>query len=136
VPPQAPACAKWLSGVRKVLLIEDQNDLRRVLSLTLARRGREIVESGDGPAALEALATERPELAIVDVDLPGFDGLTLLERARAELPDLPTRFIFLTVEATDENRRRSAELGATAFLAKPFAPLELMRMVDRTLGES
>lgn len=122
------------TGRRRVLLVEDQCDLRRVLSLTLAQRGREILERSDGPAALEALAQLRPELAIVDIDIPGFDGLTLVARARAELPDLETRFVFLSSAATDANRARGAELGAVAFVAKPFAPLELVRCVERALG--
>jgi CheY-like chemotaxis protein len=124
------------SSSRKVLLIEDQSEMRRILALTLLERGREIVERSDGPGALEALASERPDLAIVDVDLPGFDGLTMLARVRSELPHLETRFIFLSASATPENRQRGVELGATAFLAKPFAPLELLRLVERTLRDS
>ena len=121
-------------AARKVLLIEDQSEMRRILALTLLEKGRQIVERSDGPGALEALTSERPDLAIVDIDLPGFDGLTLLERARATVPDLTTRFIFLSSSATSANRERAVALGATAFLAKPFAPLDLLRLVERTLG--
>ena len=118
--------------IRKILLIDDEADLRRIGALSLRNVGKwEVLLADSGTAALELLQTERPDVVLLDVMMPGLDGPATLAKLR-ELPngcELPV--IFMTALSEPEEHERLMTLGAKGIIVKPFAPLMLPQQVRR-----
>lgn len=102
----------------KVLLIEDDPTLQATLQRTLERRGMRVATCGDGARALERWQSSVPDVVLLDLSLPGLDGLKVLERARAE--GLTTPVIVLTARGTIGDRIIGLNTGADDYLPKPF----------------
>ena len=98
--------------------------------IVVGRAGYRVVEAGDGPEAVRLHAIERPDLVILDVNLPGFDGFEVCRRIRAE-SDTPV--MMLTVRGEDADQVRGLDLGADDYLAKPFSPSALLARVRALL---
>ena len=109
---------------RHVLLVEDQPDMRDVMARLLRGWGHRVETAASGPAGVEAAVTHRPDIALIDVGLPGLNGYQVAQRVRAEL-GMGVRLIALTGYGQPEDRRRSAEAGFDVHLVKPvdFAAL-------------
>jgi DNA-binding response OmpR family regulator len=111
--------------VSRVLVVEDDDQLRQIISSNLATRGHEVRQAADASAALAALATEKPDLLVLDINLPDRTGWDVLREAK--LPD-DVRVLMLT--AVPVSPRRLAEFRPVAYLPKPF-PLEaLLRLAE------
>ena len=116
----------------KIVVAEDDRHISRVIALWLERGGHKVLTAGDGKAALELLRRESPDLLITDVNMPGMDGLDLLEAARAESL-LAHQVIVLTSRCDQmEIEARAARLGAVVH-PKPFSPLHLTEAVESAL---
>ncbi|MEK8034342.1 response regulator transcription factor [Ideonella sp. DXS29W] len=102
----------------KVLLIEDDPTLQATLQRTLERRGMRVVTCGDGARALERWQAALPDVVLLDLSLPGLDGLKVLERGRSE--GLTTPVIVLTARGTIGDRIIGLNTGADDYLPKPF----------------
>jgi DNA-binding response OmpR family regulator len=89
------------------------------------RGGHRVIESGGGVEGLEMIASQRPDLIVLDLNMPDLDGFEVLRRMRADktMPSIPV--IVLTAHGDEGSARDSFELGATDFLAKPFTPPQL-----------
>jgi|SRR5271170_982880 len=115
----------------RILIVDDECMIRDLLQRTLSFGEHEISEAHDGPATLAAFKKTRPEVVILDLDLPGeMSGLDILRRLRSE--GSRARFIVLT----GSGREREAALrsaGADAYLTKPFSPLELLGEIEAAL---
>jgi DNA-binding NtrC family response regulator len=103
-----------------ILVVDDDPDIRTILADRLAARGHEVLESTDGLKALEICARRLPDLMLLDLDLPGADGMTVLERLRYE--SLPPTVVVITAFATIEKAVEAMRRGAFDFLPKPFQP--------------
>lgn len=114
----------------RVILIDDDVFVRRLLRMTLAPEDFEIAEAGDGDIALAIADVQRPDLVLLDWRMPTVSGETVLMHLKDRYPDIAV--VVLTVEG--EQRSRAGELGADAFLTKPFSPVELLRTVERLLA--
>jgi DNA-binding response OmpR family regulator len=116
--------------VATVLVVDDEPIVREVVARYLAREGHETLEAGDGDAARNAIEQRRPDLVILDVMLPGADGLELCRwiRSRSELP-----VIMLTARGEEADRIVGLELGADDYVTKPFSPRELAARVRSVL---
>ena len=115
----------------RVALADDQSLIRMGLRVMIDREpDMEIVaEAGDGPAALAAIRRTRPDVALVDIRMPGLDGLEVLRRVTAD-PDLdPTRVVIVTTFETDEYLFTALQAGASGFILKDTEPGELVRAV-------
>ena len=117
------------AGARSVLVAEDHAALRAAISDALRAHGFPVEEAVDGHSALELLRSGRPRAAVIDVRMPGMDGLQVCARATRER--LPCSMIVMSVVGDAETRRRVAELGA-AFHQKPFELPSLLADVQRT----
>ncbi len=120
----------------KVLIVDDDGDLRAVLGFALRDAGYVVVEAGDTPAAIARAAEERPDLVILDLNLPSADGLTALPVLRGE-GDARRPVIVLSVRSAEEDVVKALDLGADDFLTKPFSPRTLLarlRAVSRRAG--
>jgi DNA-binding response OmpR family regulator len=105
-----------------VLVVDDEPMVREVVSAYLERDGFVVTEAGDGPEALRHLDAQQPDLMILDVMLPGTDGLTVLNLVR-DRSDTPV--ILLSARADEADRVVGLEMGADDYVVKPFSPREL-----------
>ncbi|HKX45957.1 MAG TPA: response regulator transcription factor [Planctomycetota bacterium] len=115
----------------KVLVVDDDSDLRPLLAYALRNAGYLALEAGSGEAGLELLAAERPDLVILDVALPGIDGLEVCRRLRAGGDRTPV--LMLTVRSEEEAQVAGLDAGADDYLAKPFSPRTLLARVRALL---
>jgi CheY-like chemotaxis protein len=115
----------------KILIVDDDADLRTLFGLGFLRRGHSIVVAGDGAAALACTVTHAPDLIITDITMPVMDGLELLRRLRADgHPTLPV----VVVSAHAEQCAAATAAGADVFLAKPVALRQLAEVAGRLLA--
>jgi len=121
---------------RAVLIVDDSPTIRGFAKLFLKPLQIEVKEAEDGAQALEIVRAAPPALAIVDVNMPGMDGLAFTREvraeARAEISRMPV--VLLTGDRTDELREKGRVAGASEFLGKPLKGPELLAMVKRFLG--
>jgi DNA-binding response OmpR family regulator len=119
--------------VKTVLVVDDEPIVREVVVRYLEREGYRTLEAGDGDAARTAIETAGADLVVLDVMLPGTDGLELCRwiRSRSELP-----VIMLTARGEEADRIVGLELGADDYLTKPFSPRELAARVRTVLRRS
>lgn len=123
--------------IRKVLLVDDEEDIRTVARLSLSRVGGwQTVLAGSGAEALERAAAERPDLILLDVMMPGMDGLATFARLRAEEATVRTPIIFMTAKAEPREVARYLSLGAVGVIIKPFNPLTLPAEIKKLLPSS
>jgi DNA-binding response OmpR family regulator/nitrogen-specific signal transduction histidine kinase len=118
----------------KLLVVDDDLELLGLVAYALRQAGYLVIEATDGPSGLAALVEERPDLAILDVNLPRFDGLELLRRARER--GLKTPVLMLTVRSSEEDLVQALDLGADDYLTKPFSPRTLLARVRALLRRS
>jgi CheY-like chemotaxis protein len=122
-------------SVRKVLVVDDEESVRLVVQSCLEDlAGWEVLAAASGSAGLELAIDEHPDAIILDVMMPGMDGLTFLKKMQdhPELQDIPTILLTAKVELTAPERYLS--YGAVGALAKPFDPLGLIQQVQVFLG--
>jgi DNA-binding response OmpR family regulator len=120
------------ASTRSVLVAEDHAALRSVICEALRAHGYTVEEASDGHTALRLIRTRRPRAAVVDVRMPGLDGLKVCAQVLHER--LPCSMIVMSVVADAETKRRVAELGA-AFHQKPFELPALLADVRRACGD-
>ena len=116
-----------------ILVADDDEDILLLVTTRLRRDGHEVVSASRGDDAL-ALARElKPALAVLDVGMPGLDGLEVLGEIRADEALADTRVLLLTAKAQESDVRRGFEVGADAYVKKPFSPSELSARVRELL---
>ena len=115
----------------RVLVVDDDDTVSSVVVSYLDRAGHDASRISDGHAALAALNDNRPDLVVLDLMLPGVDGLEVCRQARTAYPDLPV--VMLTALAEPGDRIAGLELGADDYVTKPFSPRELVLRVDSVL---
>jgi CheY-like chemotaxis protein len=115
-PPQGPAATE---RAIRVLLVDDNVDAAESLAMLLRLWGHEVAVAHDGPAALRAAAAQRPQVALLDIGLPGMDGHEVARRLRSQPGLGPVVLVALTGWGQDEDRRRSQEAGFDHHLTKP-----------------
>ncbi len=122
-----------MSG-KKVLVVEDDPAIRRGLVDALEFAGYAVLEAADGETGLEAAVGADCDLVLLDLVLPGPDGLSILREARAARPTLPV--IILTARGAEDDRVEGLGLGADDYVAKPFSIKELLARVEAVLRRS
>ena len=117
----------------KILIVDDDPDLRRALKLRLRANHYDTLQAGDGYAAIAVASKEHPSLIILDLGLPAGDGYIVLERLQSNdtLSDIPV--IVLTARDSQSSEKRSLAAGAAAFFQKPADNNELMELIRATL---
>jgi len=115
---------------RRVLVIDDNEDTRELMAAILVSRGHDVVTAHDGPSALAILGERCHDVALVDIGLPGFDGIELVRLARERHPGLPTKLVAITGYGQAADRQRTAVAGFDAHLVKPVASRDVIAMID------
>lgn len=108
--------------------------IRRLIEVCLRAADLEIIMRDDGPTGLEAVFSEKPDLLILDIGLPGMDGWQVLDQIRRTPESKSLPVVVLTAHAEEESRRRADEGGADAFVTKPFQPNDFRQTVLDLLG--
>ena len=114
----------------RVMVVEDNADVRETMQDFLQLSGHAVTVAADGPSAVEALFAQRPEVALVDIGLPGLDGYQVLAALRARGAQLSTVFIALTGYGRPEDRQRAVDAGFHEHLVKPVDSDALLRLLD------
>jgi DNA-binding response OmpR family regulator len=114
-----------------VLVVDDDPTVSDVVRRYLERAGFGVTLATDGPAALAAFAQQRPDLVVLDLMLPGIDGLEVCRRLRDRAPDVPV--VMLTALGEEADRVVGLEIGADDYVTKPFSPRELVLRVQSVL---
>jgi DNA-binding response OmpR family regulator len=119
-----------MSPAASVLVVDDNPDVRALVTTLLGRAGYLVAEAEDGRAALKALYGQRPDLVVLDVNMPEIDGWGTLERIR-ELSDVPV--IMLSARGEELEKVRALRAGADDYVTKPFGRQELLARVETVL---
>lgn len=119
----------------KILIAEDERDIRDLVAFTLRFAGHEVIAVGNGEEAVEAARQEMPDLILMDVRMPRMTGYEACEKmkADAQLKDIPV--VFLSAKGQDSEIQTGLNAGATEYLLKPFAPVELTQRVAELLAQ-
>lgn len=120
-------------AARRALIVEDEASIREIVRLHLSLAGLETEEVGDGRAALERLRTDRFDLVVLDVMLPGVDGVTICRAMRSGGPNQRAGVLMLTARDTEPDKVIGLESGADDYLTKPFGVREFMARVSSVL---
>ncbi len=114
----------------KVLVVDDDRDLRELIGFALTQAGFLVVKAADGPSAVRLFDAEGPDLVVLDINMPGASGFQVCEaiRARSGVP-----IMMLTVRSEEEDLVKALELGADDYLTKPFSPKTLLARIKALL---
>jgi two-component system, cell cycle response regulator DivK len=124
-----------MSG-KKILYVEDNEANRMIVRDLLKRTSYELIEAHDGEAGVAKAIEAQPDLILMDIQLPKISGLEAIKRIRAQAECAGTPIIAITSFALSGDDQKAKEAGATAYLAKPYSPFELLKLVRRYLPES
>ena len=117
-----------------ILVADDDEDILFLVTTRLRRDGLNVVQASRGDDALALAKEMKPVLAVLDVGMPGLDGLEVLEQIRADTSLGATKVLLLTAKAQESDVRRGYEAGADAYVKKPFSPAELAEKVRELYG--
>lgn len=118
---------------KKILVVEDEADIRKLVSYNLTQDGFKVLEAEDGEKALRIVERERPDLIVLDLMLPGLSGLELCKNLRQRQATARFPILILTAKAGETDRVVGLEMGADDYLTKPFSPRELVARVKAIL---
>ena len=116
---------------KKILAVDDEKFIVRLVQVTLERQGYQVVTASDGKEALEKVESEKPDLVVLDVMMPYMDGFEVLQTLRRDPATRDIPVIMLTAKAQDADVFRGWQSGVDCYLTKPFNPLELVSFVNR-----
>jgi DNA-binding response OmpR family regulator len=114
-----------------VMIVDDEPNIVQLVRLTLESARVRVLEAADGSTALEQAIAARPDLILLDVDLPDASGLEVCRRLKSERALAHTKVVMLTAAAQQDDVARGFEAGADQYLTKPFSPLRLLTLVEQ-----
>ncbi len=121
---------------KKILIVDDELNMRKLLKEGLEEfedKGVELLLAENGKDAIESIRTEKPELVIFDVMIPGMDGFEVCNTIKNELGMKDVYVLMLTTEGQEFNKQKSIEVGTDIFMTKPFDPDEISQKVAKIL---
>jgi DNA-binding response OmpR family regulator len=120
----------------RILVVDDDPDIRRLLCVLLEGEGHAVSSAPDGEQALAMIANDEPELVVLDVMMPKKDGYTVLKEMKSSGVRESTKVLVLTARAAEADWLRGYKLGADQYLTKPFDTEEFIAVIDDLLGMS
>ena len=123
-----------MSG-KTILYVEDNAMNRQIVRDLLKRTSYQLIEAHDGEAGVALALEKRPDLILMDVQLPKISGLEATRRLRAQAATAQTPIIAITSFALSGDDKKAFEAGATAYLAKPYSPRDLLGLIRKMLPE-
>ena len=123
--------------MQRVLIVEDQADIRKLIRMTLEFENFEIHEAADGAFGLNMVRAVRPDLVLLDVMMPGeLDGLQVCQRIKADPELRHVKVVLLTARGQVRDREAGTAAGADEYLVKPFSPLQLIETIERLMASA
>jgi two-component system, OmpR family, phosphate regulon response regulator PhoB len=123
--------------MKRILIVEDQPDIRKLIRMTLEFEDYEIHEATDGGFGLRMASAVRPDVILLDVMMPGeLDGLQMCQRVKSDPSLANTKVILLTARGQVRDREAGRQAGADEYLVKPFSPLQLIDTLERLAAEA
>jgi two-component system, OmpR family, phosphate regulon response regulator PhoB len=114
---------------RRVLLADDDPALRRLIGTTLGSQDFDLLQAVDGEEALYIARQQRPELVLLDVNMPKLDGFEVCRNLKSDPATAAMKIVILTARGADADRARAREAGADEYFIKPFSPVQLLNKV-------
>ncbi len=121
---------------QSVLVAEDERNLVEALSFLMRRAGYEVSVTHDGPSTVEMTKRIKPDLVLLDIMLPGFDGFEVVSAIRREAGGKQPRVIMLTAKGHEKDRRKAIGLGVDDYVTKPFSNRDVIERVRALLGQA
>jgi DNA-binding response OmpR family regulator len=122
--------------MKKILIVDDQQEVRELVEVTLRGGPYQILQAASGEEALEVARREKPDLIILDIMMPGgMDGFETCQKLKDDAETRSCRVLFLTAKGQQVDQERGLEMGAVGYFVKPFSPLELLARVEEVLEE-
>ena len=122
--------------MKKILIVEDQPDIRNLISMTLEYGNFSLFEAEDGKEGLAMVQRVLPDIVLLDVMMPGeLDGYQVCERIKRDERTRGIKVIMLTARGQRADLQAGKDAGSDAYLVKPFSPLQLIETVERLVGE-
>ena len=118
----------------KILVVDDEPHIVRLVSFALQKRGYEVVEASDGPSGIELAMAEKPDLILMDVMMPVMTGLEVVERLKAEPATAGIPVVMLSARSQHSEQQEGLESGAERYICKPFTPSVLVDTVSEIVG--
>ena len=118
---------------KKILIVDDSESIREVVSFTLENEGFEVLVANDGTDALKFLDGREIDMIITDLHMPEMDGITLIKHVRAMEAYQRIPILFLTTESQTAKKMEAKEAGATGWIIKPFVPAKLIAALQKVL---
>ena len=118
---------------KKILIVDDSESIREVVSFTLENEGFEVLVANDGTDALKFLDGREIDMIITDLNMPEMDGLTLIKHVREMEAYQRIPILFLTTETQTAKKMEAKEAGATGWIIKPFVPAKLIAALQKVL---
>jgi DNA-binding response OmpR family regulator len=122
--------------VTTILVADDDADIRDLVSFKLQQAGYRVVAVGDGVQALDAVRAERPDLAVLDLMMPGLSGLDVCAEIRRDTTSAHLPVIMLTARVQEQDVATGFATGADDYVTKPFSPRELLSRVQAVLARA
>ncbi|HON18231.1 MAG TPA: response regulator [Salinivirgaceae bacterium] len=118
---------------KKILIVDDSESIREVVSFTLENAGHEVIKAVDGQDALKYLDGQKFDLIITDLHMPNLNGIELIKKVRVieEYKFIP--ILFLTTESQTSKKMEAKEAGATGWIVKPFVPEKLLEAINKVV---
>jgi two-component system, cell cycle response regulator DivK len=120
---------------KRILVVEDQEDLRGVLRVLLTESGYEMLEAADGQAGVILAKSDPPDLVLMDIQLPVLDGYEATRQIKAEPKLASTPIIAVSSFAMKGDEEKARAAGCDHYVTKPYSPLQLLRIIRGFLGE-
>lgn len=118
---------------KRVLVVDDQPELRKLVRLSLEMGGYEVFEADSGQRCLELLRVVKPALIVMDAMMPGrYDGFQACQKVKEAYPDI--KVVMLTARAQQADRELAARVNSDAYITKPFSPMALLEVVKEVFG--
>ncbi|PQV63201.1 two-component system response regulator [Abditibacterium utsteinense] len=119
---------------KRILAVDDEKHILRLVQINLEKAGYEVVTASNGREALESVAAQKPALIVMDVMMPEMDGLEALQTLKNDAATADIPVVMLTAKAQDADVFQGWQSGADLYLTKPFNPIELLTFVKRILS--
>ncbi|WP_371365641.1 Alkaline phosphatase synthesis transcriptional regulatory protein PhoP [Sporomusa rhizae] len=120
----------------KILIVDDEINIRELIKFTVEKEGYNSIEAGDGQTAVKMAKTDKPDLIVLDLMLPGIDGLEVCRLVKNSRETAAIPIIMLTAKNEEIDKIIGLELGADDYLTKPFSPRELLARIKAVLRRS
>ncbi|HLW17093.1 MAG TPA: response regulator [Actinomycetota bacterium] len=121
-------------GLARVLVVDDDRVIQQLLEVNLELEGYEVKRAGNGDEALKLVRSFKPDIVLLDVMMPKLDGREVCRRIKGDPATADIPVVFLSARAQDMDVNSGLELGASAYITKPFDPVDLLSTVERVLA--